>query len=185
MPKWLNSWHKNVSSWTDAVRTNQIESRRLVTNRAIVDAVMSRSPKQVLDIGCGEGWLSRALSERGVEVTGIDVAPGLIAEATAAGGGTFSVVSYEEVAAGDFRAQVDVAVANFALIGGDAVDALIRSVPRLLAPGGALIVQTLHPVVATGDAPYEDGWRNRHLEWLQRRIYRSCAVVLSGPLDRG
>lgn len=157
--KVIDSWHKNTTPWTDAVRTNQIESRRLVTNQAIVDAVMSRAPKTALDIGCGEGWLSRALHERGVDVAGIDVAPGLIAEASAAGGGTFSVVSYEDIARGTFRAQVDVAVANFALIGGDAVDALIRAVPQLLVPNGALIIQTLHPVIATGDAPYEDGWR--------------------------
>ncbi|MBA3466016.1 MAG: class I SAM-dependent methyltransferase, partial [Gemmatimonadaceae bacterium] len=29
----------------------------------------------------------------------------------------------------------------------------------LLDRGGAFIVQTLHPVVAGGDLPYEDGWR--------------------------
>lgn len=157
--KVVDSWNKNTKPWTDAVRANQIESRRLVTNNAVVDAVMSQSPKSALDIGCGEGWLSRALHERGVDVTGIDVVPGLIDEANAAGGGNFSVVSYEDIVAGTFHAQVDVAVANFALIGGEAVDALIRAVPSLLTPTGSLVIQTLHPVIATGDAPYEDGWR--------------------------
>jgi len=28
-----------------------------------------------------------------------------------------------------------------------------------LTSGGTLIIQTLHPVVVTGDLPYEDGWR--------------------------
>jgi len=50
-------------------------------------------------------------------------------------------------------------VANFALIGKEAVDALIATSPRLLRAGGALIVQTLHPVIAGGDQPYVDGWR--------------------------
>jgi hypothetical protein len=31
----------------------------------------------------------------------------------------------------------------------------------LLNAGGTAIVQTLHPVIACGDAPYVDGWRHR------------------------
>ncbi|MGV3709555.1 MAG: class I SAM-dependent methyltransferase [Gemmatimonas sp.] len=157
--KVVDSWNKNTKPWTDAVRGNQIESRRLVTNQAIVDTVMSRRPSTTLDIGCGEGWLSRALHEKGVATTGIDVVPGLVDEANAAGGGTFSVVSYEDIIDGKFRGHYDVVVANFALIGGDAVDALIKTVPQLLTPAGALVIQTIHPVIGTGDAPYEDGWR--------------------------
>ena len=37
--KIIDSWHKNAAPWTAAVRDNQIESRRLVTNQAIVDAI--------------------------------------------------------------------------------------------------------------------------------------------------
>jgi hypothetical protein len=32
-------------------------------------------------------------------------------------------------------------------------------VPSLLDVGGALIVQTVHPIIAGGDLPYVDGWR--------------------------
>jgi 2-polyprenyl-3-methyl-5-hydroxy-6-metoxy-1,4-benzoquinol methylase len=64
--KIIDSWHTNATPWTAAVRDKRIESRKLVTDQAIVDAVLSRRPKSVLDIGCGEGWLSRALAERGV-----------------------------------------------------------------------------------------------------------------------
>src|SRR5690349_13432725 len=35
----------------------------------------------VLDACCGEGYLARILAERGAQVTGIDIAPGLIARA--------------------------------------------------------------------------------------------------------
>jgi len=157
--KIIESWNRNAAPWTDAVRESRIETRKLVTNRAIVDAVMSRSPGSALDIGCGEGWLARELAGRGVNVTGVDVVPELIDRAAGAGGGTFVVASYEEIAAGKLQTKVDVAVANFALIGKESVDGLVASVPSMLNEGGAFIVQTLHPVSAGGDEPYRSGWR--------------------------
>jgi 2-polyprenyl-3-methyl-5-hydroxy-6-metoxy-1,4-benzoquinol methylase len=157
--KIVDSWHKNVAPWTTAVRENQIASRTLITNHAILDAVLGRAPRSVLDIGCGEGWLVRAVAERGVRAIGVDVVPALIEQASRAGGGEFHVASYETIAAGELNVTVDVAVANFALLGRESVQALLPRVPALLDAGGALIVQTVHPIIAGGDLPYEDGWR--------------------------
>jgi hypothetical protein len=89
--------------------------------------------------------------------------PELIVEAQRAGGGDFRVASYESIARGDVDITVDAAIANFSLLGKESVDVLIASVRRLLAPRGVLIIQTLHPLAASGDLPYEDGWR--HGSW--------------------
>ena len=156
----VDSWRKNASPWTDAVRGNQIESRTLVTNRAIIDAVLARAPRTVLDIGCGEGWLVRSLAEQGVSATGVDVVPELIEQATRAGGGEFRVASYEQIAAGELDIKVDVVVANFSLIGKESVEGVVGRAPQLLTDGGALVIQTLHPLVAGAGLPYEDGWRD-------------------------
>ncbi len=153
----IAAWSKNTDPWTAAVRGGEIASRTLVTNQAIVDAVRSRSPRSAIDIGCGEGWLVRALD--GVEMIGVDVVPGLVEQARQAGGGEFRVLSYEQIAAGELQAQVDVAVCNFSLIGKESVEGVFRAARSLLNPGGAFIVQTLHPLIACGDAPYQDGWR--------------------------
>ena len=157
--KVIDSWLKNATPWTVAIREGRIESRRLVTNDAIVQTILECSTTAVLDIGCCEGWLARALAESGIRVTGVDVVPKLIDQARAAGGGDFRVASYEEIAAGALDLRVDLAVANFALIGGKAVDELLRALPSLLTSRGWLVIQTLHPVVGTGDQPYVDGWR--------------------------
>ena len=157
--KIIDSWHTNASPWTSAIRNDEIESRRLVTNAAIVDAITERHPRSALDVGCGEGWLARALALHGIQVVGTDVVPALIEQARAGGGGEFRVASYDDLAHGALDRTFGVAVANFSLIGKESVDALLGAAPTLLAPGGAFIIQTLHPVVATGDQPYVDGWR--------------------------
>jgi 2-polyprenyl-3-methyl-5-hydroxy-6-metoxy-1,4-benzoquinol methylase len=157
--KIVDSWRSNADAWTAAVRERRIESRELVTDQAIVDAVLSRSPRSVLDIGCGEGWLGRALAGRGVQVLGIDAVPDLIARASSAGGGEFRIASYEQLAAGALEITADAAVCNFSLLGCESVDTVFAAIPALLKPYGVFIVQTLHPVVACGARPYQDGWR--------------------------
>lgn len=155
----VQSWRTNASSWTVAVRDGRIESRQQVTDAAIVDAVLGRSPRSVLDIGCGEGWLARELAARNIRTTGIDVVPELVEAARRAGGGDFHVASYEELVAGKLEMQADVAVCNFSLLGRESVESLVRTAPSFLGTKGAFIVQTLHPVMSCDDLPYRDGWR--------------------------
>jgi len=154
----LDAWSRNTDPWTAAVRGGDIASRVLVTNAAIVEAVRARKPHTGVDLGCGEGWLVRALPE--VEMVGVDAIAGLVEQARAAGGGTFRQLSYEQIAAGELQMAADVAVCNFSLIGEAAVHGLIQAAPSYLRPGGHLIVQTVHPLMACGDAPYVDGWRD-------------------------
>jgi 2-polyprenyl-3-methyl-5-hydroxy-6-metoxy-1,4-benzoquinol methylase len=155
----LASWHANAAPWALAVRQGQIQSRLLATDRAIVEAVLSRAPRLVLDIGCGEGWLARALAAHGVTVLGVDAVPELVERARLAGGGEFRLGSYEQIAAGMTPARADVVVCNFALLGRESVEGLIRSMPRLMGARATLVIQTLHPLVACGEHPYCDGWR--------------------------
>jgi 2-polyprenyl-3-methyl-5-hydroxy-6-metoxy-1,4-benzoquinol methylase len=155
--KIVDSWSKNAEPWTAAVRGDEIQSRVLVTNQAIIDAVRSRSPASAIDIGCGEGWLVRALSD--IQMTGVDAIPALIEQAREKGGGDFRVLSYEHIAGGMLGQRFDVAICNFSLIGNESVEGLFQAAPSFLNPGGSLIVQTLHPLMACGDAPYADGWR--------------------------
>ena len=155
----LARWHEHAAPWTAAVREQRIESRRLVTDRAIVEAVLAVAPRTLLDLGCGEGWLARALAAHGIAVTGVDAVPALVAQAQRAGGGQFHVLSYEEVIAGRLQLAVDAVACNFSLLGEASVEGLLGTLGRLLTPQGTLLIQTLHPRFACGEAPYADGWR--------------------------
>ncbi|NOK82997.1 MAG: class I SAM-dependent methyltransferase [Chloroflexi bacterium AL-W] len=155
----IDSWQKNAAPWTTAVRENHIESRTLVTNQAIVDAVLAIGPKTVLDIGCGEGWLARELATHSIRVLGLDVVSELVEQACKTGGGRFEVMSYEDLAAGKLTERFDAAVCNFSLLGKESVDGIFNIMPTLLHTGGYFIVQTIHPVMSCGDQVYQDGWR--------------------------
>ena len=158
------SWVANSSAWCEAVREQRIESRRLVTDAAIVSAILEQQPRRVLDVGCGEGWLARALSSHGIDVTGIDGSAPLIEAAQALGGGaTFVVMSYEELVRDPslLGARFDTSVANFSILD-DRAEELLRALRPVLARDGRVIVQSVHPVVAgdgAGDGDYADGWR--------------------------
>jgi SAM-dependent methyltransferase len=168
------SWIANAAAWCDAVRGQRIESRRLVTDAAIVQAILDQHPQRVPDLGCGEGWLARALASHGIHVTGVDGSEPLIEAARAQGGGEFVVASYEELwtAAAELplalaaasprparaaalppqsRTAFDLIAANFSLLD-DRVEALLTALPR-----ATLVIQTAHPAFAGGT--YADGWR--------------------------
>ena len=154
------SWERNAAAWTDAVRERRIASRRDGTDAAIVDAMMRSQPRSVLDVGCGEGWLARALSARGCRVSGIDASEALIASARSLGGGTFEVMTYAELAAraGALGAPFDAIVCNFSLLEADLATEL-GALREVLAADGHLLIQTVHPWSAKGDGAYADGWR--------------------------
>lgn len=153
------SWQHNAQAWIQAVRSGAIESRRQVTDQAILLALMGRQPQRVLDLGCGEGWLLRALAERGIQATGVDGDATLVEAARGAGSAPVHLASYAQLAEAqvDVGHGYDVVCANFALLHQDIIP-LLCALHGLLAPGGALVIQTLHPwSMAAGD--YQDGWR--------------------------
>ncbi len=160
----LHTWNLNAKAWINTIANNGIETRRLVTNKAIEEAIISLEPKSVLDLGCGEGWLIRALHEKlpNTDFTGIDAVPALTEAAerylhTA----TFLTHSYESIIKGEYSPSdtFDVIAINFALFGNDIVQDLLKVIRPFISSGGHLVIQTLHPYTANSGESYTDGWR--------------------------
>lgn len=160
----LEAWRENAEPWTEIVRAQAIETRRLVTDHAVVDAALRAAPRSALDLGCGEGWLTRALIGCDIDTRGVDAVPALIEAARRADPGApadrYACLSYEAIARGALNARYDLVLCNFSLLGFEVVAGLMAAVPSLLAPRGSLIIQTVHPLLADADAPYQNGWRD-------------------------
>jgi len=104
--------------------------------------------RHVLDVGCGGGLLTESLARAGAEVTGIDLAPGMIevARLHAAESGLaidYRVASAEELAQespGRFAVVTCMEMLEHVPDPG----AMVATLARLLSPGGALFVSTLN-----------------------------------------
>lgn len=159
----LASWSANAAAWTDAVRGGQIASRRDVTDAAIVEAALRHAPRKLLDVGCGEGWLCRALSNHVADVVGVDGSPELIARAKAGGGAALHAVDYGRLISNLETVGIgfDTIVCNFALLD-DRTDALLSALADIATENGRLVIQTVHPLLVP--PPYVDGWRIERFE---------------------
>ncbi|MEI9810595.1 MAG: class I SAM-dependent methyltransferase [Bacteroidota bacterium] len=143
----IQSWQANAGNWIRIIETGGIQSRKIATNKAILEIVCASQPSSVLDIGCGEGWLAKELADRGIAVSGIDIIPELVEKAKEKVKGNFVVASYEDIAGHktSLQGSFDAIVINFALIGKESTENLLAALPAYLAPGGKLFIQTIHP----------------------------------------
>ncbi|MEH2105501.1 class I SAM-dependent methyltransferase [Nostoc sp.] len=157
----LYSWVVNAKPWTRIVRDKLLESRVLVTDRAIIEAVVELEPRTFLDIGCGEGWLCRELWDRGFNGWGVDAITNLIESARCMGDVRFVVSSYSDLLSQRFGSinQFSCFICNFSILGEHALDDIAQAGQSLLESKGKIIIQTLHPHLVCGDSPYESGWR--------------------------
>lgn len=162
-PNILTSWELNAQNWINDIDQEKISSRKLVTNQAIISTVQHYYPRKVLDLGCGEGWLTRALHRLGILTIGIDGTENLIANARTKGEGIFEVCSYEEIIAGRKLpdAPFDAVVINFGLFTNESTEALLLKIQELLLPKGKFFIQTLHPCYKIKqNEPYRNTWED-------------------------
>ena len=113
---------------------------------------------RILDIGCGDGQISRMMAAGGAHVVGIDPTWNQISVAhQRAGGPAYLRTTADELPFTD--ASFDVAVACLVFEHIDAVDAAIAEVARVLAPGGRFCFFLNHPLIQTPGS----GWIDDHM----------------------
>lgn len=161
---------------------------------------------RVLDVGCGEGVLARALAERGHAVVGIDISEGLLAVARLQEQQESLGISYvhgdastlDELADGSF----DGVATSLTSTDLDDLGGVLRSVARVLSPGGWFAFASLHPCFEPPHARsvevdgrlarqvnryFEEGpWRSRNADSLIAvRYHRRLGTILNAVLAAG
>jgi 2-polyprenyl-3-methyl-5-hydroxy-6-metoxy-1,4-benzoquinol methylase len=157
--KIIESWNVNAEKWITTIDNEELESRKLVTNKAILNTIIEYHPASIIDIGCGEGWLTRELQKQGLFVFGIDGVDSLIKNAINKGGEHYAVCSYKDLVDGKLpgKNSFNAAVINFALIDKEETERLIDYLTDILKYNGFLFIQTLHPLTVDGE--YKTGWK--------------------------
>ncbi len=142
----IKSWEQNASEWVKAIDSQRITSRKF-TNPAIVQMLKDTASKRILDIGCGEGWLTRSITAMGKQGIGIDAIGQLLDNARQKGPESFYQMSYEDIVAGHTvpEAPYDIIVFNFCLYQEKGLPKLFEATKRALFCNGSVVVQTLHP----------------------------------------
>ena len=154
------TWEKNAEEWIKAIQNETIESRQF-TNKAVLDTVQEISPSKIVDMGCGEGWLTRALSDTDIEVTGIDVTDKLIIEAKKKDASNFFELSFEEIINGKPipNSPYDAAIFNFCIYFKSELKKLLTKTLDSIVNNGCIVIQTVHPFfLIQGNLPYKSQW---------------------------
>lgn len=166
----LASWNANAQAWVATIENEELESRNSATNNAVVQAIKKWAQPPVIDIGCGEGWLTKQMRTQGLEAYGVDAVAALIDHAKADGNNCFFTVTYRQLSLQQikFPTQAKTAVINFALIDKDDSEMLVKSFQNWLMPQGRVIIQTLHPFAVTEGNRYQSGWRDGSWAGIKR-----------------
>lgn len=110
---------------------------------ALLQAALPPSPCTVLDLGCGTGSLCAILAELSYIVTGVDIAPAMIAKAEHKVHALRQTVSFQimDAAKPDFASQsFDAVLCRHLLWTLPAIDQVLERWARLLKPRGVLLL---------------------------------------------
>jgi SAM-dependent methyltransferase len=116
--------------------------------------------RQTVDIGCGEGRLTRHLKELGHRIVGLDVSPAMVAAARELDP-SMDIRVADAAALPLDDASADLAVAFMSLHNVEAMALAVREMARILEPGRKLCFAIVHPINSAGhferqtaDAPF-------------------------------
>ncbi len=108
-----------------------------------------RAGLRILDLGCGNGYVSRRLARAGALVVGVDQSLELIERASAHERAEPLGVEYIRADAADLRPlgerRFDLGVANMSLIDIEDGAGALRELGRVIRPGGRLVASLSHP----------------------------------------
>jgi SAM-dependent methyltransferase len=142
------SWEAHASEWIEWARAAGHDSYWRFHRDQFL-RLLPPPGRRTVDIGCGEGRLTRHLKSLGHAVVGIDASPSLVAAARAFDP-SMDVRLADAAALPLEDASVDLAVAFMSLHDIDAMSSAVREIVRVLDPCGRLCLAIVHPINSSG-----------------------------------
>src|SRR5262245_61559423 len=133
----IEHWSRIAAEWTAWARAPNHDA--FWAYRASLLAFIGQGAGEALDVGCGEGRVSRLLKDCGYRVTAVDPVEQLISVAERAG----SADAYKIAAAANLpfkNCSFDLAVAYNVLMDVEDIPAALKEVRPALRPSGALLL---------------------------------------------
>lgn len=164
-------------------------ARKHLLNPSIFSLLGSIEGKTILDAGCGNGYLSRLLANRGAVVTGID--PALIHLCAEAGDTSANITYMQEDLSGlldihpELANSFDIVVSNMVLQDIPDCDAAIQNCVGALKLGGSFLLSIVHPCFEeSGKEWQEKGFVAVH-EYFEFQTIRQArfGVMFHRPLS--
>jgi 2-polyprenyl-3-methyl-5-hydroxy-6-metoxy-1,4-benzoquinol methylase len=141
-------WSRVAKEWTRWARSPNHDA--FWAFRKSLIAFIGRGEGEALEVGCGEGRVSRVLKVLGYRVTATDAVGELIgAAAQADSAHEYAVADAAALPFGDGR--FDLVVAYNMLMDVEDVPATVKEISRVMAPDGELMVSVVHPFRDRGD----------------------------------
>jgi SAM-dependent methyltransferase len=170
-------WEWQAEDWLAWARTPEHDSYWTFT-RPFTFSLLSEPGCAALDLGCGEGRLTRDLAHAGYRVVGIDASPSLIEHALAAHPeGKYHVADAAQLPFED--GTFELVVSQHSLQDIDDMTGAVREASRVLSTGGAFVVVIEHPMTTAGEW---DG-RDADARFVFEQSYRE-ARLLDRPFER-
>jgi ubiquinone/menaquinone biosynthesis C-methylase UbiE len=144
-----DAWERNAADWVRWARKPGHDSYWRFHRQRFLDLVPSPG-RLTLDVGCGEGRVTRDLKKLGHRVVGLDASETMIAAARDADpNGEYLVADAGVLPFPDGGA--DLAVAFMLLMDVDDMAAAIGELARVLEAGGTLALAVVHPINSAHD----------------------------------
>ena len=147
-PPRSSRWDANASFWVQIIREHRDKYRNELTDPAMLQAIGDPRDLDVLDAGCGEGYLSRILARQDATVTGIDFSAKLIEAARRQNLNDKLSVSFDVGSVDDLPYEdetFDLVVCNHLMNDLRDPSRAISEFARVLRQGGRLVILMLHP----------------------------------------
>jgi SAM-dependent methyltransferase len=149
-----DAWNAAAHDWAHRIREGM--GGRVHLHDASIYELLPPPRGLTVDVGCGEGRLTRELSQRGYDVVGVDASTALVDEARSVDpSGRYEVATIDALPFAD--GVVELAVCVNVLPHVHDLQAATVELARVLAPGAMFLIGTIHPVAQAGTYDEESG----------------------------